>query len=1365
MVAMASRSVVSSSRWVVALVVLWAAIAWAGDAPADYDLIPHLRWAGPGEPDTYEAYRSTRVAKPLEIERVAMAVRPLGMAPMAAATDRVLVIVNSTLLPNIQDRVNQYVADAQGRGYQAEVYQCAWGTAEELRGFFQSESANLVGCVLVGDIPCAWYEVQNDYGSMGYASFPCDYFLMDLDGVWHDDQQTSPMQAGVYDDLSGDEEPEIFVGRIDASRMGGDEATLTNAYFDKLHAYYSGALPDTDHALTYTDDDWVPYSYFWTHIANAYSSNEAIKAPNTDRDDYRDTRLTSTAYEFIQAAIHGTTTGHSFERGGWLSSSAVKAVPPRALFYNLFSCSNCRFTGTGCLGLSYLFNDSTTSLAAVGSTKTGGMLSFSSFYRPLGEGKTMGQSLREWLAFIAPFEPHDVYWHLGMVLLGDPLVAPRVQINPVLEVAATPRRSDYHEGETVELDIEVRLGGVLVDVDSLQVGRAPGDAPSVLDHVGVGTWYCHDALQPLGVGQTVYTVTATDTQHGTATASVTFDIEPDHEPPIEITSVEATPTPFAPGLQQVDLAYEISKDAVVTVRVLDEAGGAVVRTVLYRGQKTEGAQALAWDGLDDGGAPVADGSYVFHIQAVHVGDLVTVGQFGGSAHLSDPRGVAHHGGRVFVADAGTPAKVVVYDTSGNFVAERELEGWRPVDVDVDDDGRPFVLDDHATQPGVVVLTAAPEVAYSTEFARGTLPPDSVASPCIDVNPARDRVYAGTGKMYNEAVHLFERDGSLVGSFTVSPWKTCPTGAACDDAGALWIATRTGSIRRYDDAGSQSLDVALLDAGESDVGFRSPGLLYAKDQTDVIVFDVDLTPGPGHPTLVEIGRNGDAAATQTEWNGIAVDDGGTVFALGGNGTLFITRLADDSSKAVATSSAVVAVHAPSAPSDLEHSANTTTSITWTWQDHAVDEDGFLAHDAQHAERWSASADATSHAEQPLAPNTRYTRHLHAWRADVGLGAPSADASAYTSIEPSSGVLLSAVTTTSIAVQSASIPSNLASGGSGLILRNATAATDSGWQQSNAPWVSASLSPNMPYAFHAQSRNGDGDLTPESPAAMAWTLPATPAVTCDQPVSPPVHPQGTTFTFTNTTGWGPGALDHCRVVWDQSTSTVPGPANTAWQDGELVFADPAPGRWYLHVAPYNGDGAAGEIVHLGPYEIESLVPPPGNMLVETRILAGGRLVVDAPACGSLCILEIEPNGGAGTELAVHLVGGGIDAWVRIDANGHAWADAATPQWYGPADWVHVRLRGLAPATPYTFHAQARIGGQESPVVEVGTATTSRAGDVNGSGTPTALDYAYIRAALLNGGVPGLTCSWACDLDDSATLTGNDLNLARDATLNPQ
>jgi len=462
------------------LVVLTSAARAAERAPIDFTKIPAMRWVGPGVPGTYKAYRARRVKRPLAIKAASSASQPLPAA--LGGQPRVLVIVNRSLLPDIQANLDRYAADVQGLGYQVGVYECAYGTAEELKAFIKGQSTDLVGCVFFGDVPCAWYEVQNDHDYYGYASFPCDLFLSDLDGEWSDNETTSPMQAGVYDGHSagsGDEGPEIFVGRVDASRVTwGKEANLVNAYLDKLHSYYTGSIPQTNHALAYMDDDYSGPSY-WYAISQAYPSYEVIRAPDSSRDDYRDNRLASAAYEFIHIATHGTSGGHTFTRGGWLSSRDVKSVPPRALFYNLFACSASRFTDSNYLSGAYIFNSSTTSLTTVGSTKTGGMLAYDDFYGPLGEHKSIGQALNEWFNARAPYSQFEVYWYFGMTIVGDPLVVPVAQ--------------GLSEPGPLDIDLTVMTGGQLnLDGPAPRslciVGIDPnGNAPDTVYAIQIGT--------------------------------------------------------------------------------------------------------------------------------------------------------------------------------------------------------------------------------------------------------------------------------------------------------------------------------------------------------------------------------------------------------------------------------------------------------------------------------------------------------------------------------------------------------------------------------------------------------------------------------------------------------------------------------------------------------------------------------------------------------------------------------------------------------------------------------------------------------------------------------------------------------------
>ena len=66
---------------------------------------------------------------------------------------------------------------------------------------------------------------------------------------------------------------------------------------------------------------------------------------------------------------------------------------------------------------------------------------------------------------------------------------------------------------------------------------------------------------------------------------------------------------------------------------------------------------------------------------------------------------------------------------------------------------------------------------------------------------------------------------------------------------------------------------------------------------------------------------------------------------------------------------------------------------------------------------------------------------------------------------------------------------------------------------------------------------------------------------------------------------------------------------------------------------------------------------------------------------------------------------------------------------------RLRGLSPATVYTFHAKASNGIEASALVEIGTWRTNNDCDASRSGLAVALDYAYVRKAMLTGTTIGI------------------------------
>jgi hypothetical protein len=383
-----------------------------GGFDADYSDIPRLRWEGPGKPDTHQEYMHGRMSIPFS----AVLVYFTPERSSGVRSTKALVMVNSTLYESIQTNLARYVTDLENDGYTVEVHQITGGSPIELKAFIITNSTDLAGCVFVGDLPVAWYESE----VWGHEEFPCDLYYMDLDGTWMDNDLD-----GLFDSHTagtGDVGPEIFIGHIDTSMMNGDEAALTNEYLDKNHNYWIGGIYVPNYALSYTEDDWAMYIDMRTDIQYSYPDFDDIPAPATNRDDYVDNRVPSPNYEFIQLCCHSSSTAHYFTRGGLAYNYDIQATIPHAMFYNLFCCSTLRFTTSNFLGGAYIYDTSLTSLAVIGSTKTGSMLTFHAFYQPFGTFECFGEAFRQWFNYLAPYDDEELAWHYGMTIAGDPFL-------------------------------------------------------------------------------------------------------------------------------------------------------------------------------------------------------------------------------------------------------------------------------------------------------------------------------------------------------------------------------------------------------------------------------------------------------------------------------------------------------------------------------------------------------------------------------------------------------------------------------------------------------------------------------------------------------------------------------------------------------------------------------------------------------------------------------------------------------------------------------------------------------------------------------------------------------------------------------
>jgi len=231
------------------------------------------------------------------------------------------------------------------------------------------------------------------------------------------------------------------------NRYGGYEADMTkvnvnlNAGINRLmikisewmgeHGFSARLCnPDgsTVDGLTY-DPDPLPISYIGTWLTNGpYVNPEQSTRLTTDYLG-NETNVTPSEGQSAPFGVWERAIGNGcpFDIGAfynhedWVYSSDIQNRDPPVLFYNLFACGPGRFVDTDYLAGAYIFH-TTWGLITIASSKSGSMLNFDDFTRPIGQGKCIGEAFKEWFDAQAPFEQWEKEWYYGMILNGDPLL-------------------------------------------------------------------------------------------------------------------------------------------------------------------------------------------------------------------------------------------------------------------------------------------------------------------------------------------------------------------------------------------------------------------------------------------------------------------------------------------------------------------------------------------------------------------------------------------------------------------------------------------------------------------------------------------------------------------------------------------------------------------------------------------------------------------------------------------------------------------------------------------------------------------------------------------------------------------------------
>jgi hypothetical protein len=391
-----------------------------------------LRWMGPqgSRADTYYEWMLSHPNSQMIISSI------YNSQNKRDSYKSIAILTANNIAPYLETEINQLTEYLENEGYDVHNYIVNGGTPEDLKLFLQQlySDYQIEGALFIGDLPVAWYQIENDYNEYGYAEWPIDYYFMDLDGLWSDNLVPASDSLiygtdGIYDTHTGNIEPEIYIARLMPTGIGDDVSLLKN-YFSKDFEYRSQNNAIEHRALVYVDDDWEPWSYDYAYeVTLLYPDTYLTYDINETRaTDYRQDLDSSWAW--VSVFAHSWPGGHSFyyndrTQTDFYYSTEYTNQDPDVNFYNFFACSFARYTQNGYGAGSAIFNQDY-SLGALGSTKTGSMLNAVYLYTSLAQGKTLGEAYKDWFYNITSdgISFDELCWFYGMTLLGDPTLKP-----------------------------------------------------------------------------------------------------------------------------------------------------------------------------------------------------------------------------------------------------------------------------------------------------------------------------------------------------------------------------------------------------------------------------------------------------------------------------------------------------------------------------------------------------------------------------------------------------------------------------------------------------------------------------------------------------------------------------------------------------------------------------------------------------------------------------------------------------------------------------------------------------------------------------------------------------------------------------
>jgi len=392
----------------------------------------------------------------------------------------VLVLVENRLFQPLKESILQYQNDLRKEGYTVKINSSVTDSTSPdrirkiLRRNYKSNS-NLVGSVFVGKIAAPLFNTPKDQGDPYWHDYLSDFYYMDLDGIWRDNDKNGTNDEHKDTDneffnsirkgfsLGDNRVPEIWVSRIRADMLTdlGGEISLLKKYFKKNHNYRTGKMQLPPHRAFVVSAGVKLYKSDWGAFPEKLYTN-------IDRQEFTDTlgyslrRFLSSkeGYEWGVINVFSGPRIHHFSHFNdeidhdlWKTKEGRKviakysdtinspndvswkdviSIQPKVLFYHLLTSEVGRHDYPNYLGGMYIFGGY--GLAAIAGTQHSGSVGSSLFYESLAKGNSIGASWKEALVNLVKTseEKISIFYHPNIeerikagksnykaVLLGD----------------------------------------------------------------------------------------------------------------------------------------------------------------------------------------------------------------------------------------------------------------------------------------------------------------------------------------------------------------------------------------------------------------------------------------------------------------------------------------------------------------------------------------------------------------------------------------------------------------------------------------------------------------------------------------------------------------------------------------------------------------------------------------------------------------------------------------------------------------------------------------------------------------------------------------------------------------------------------